>query len=197
MTTRQIFLNQLRAGLRGMPAATVEEIVSDYDAHFAEAAAHGRNEQDAASRLGDPARLARELRAEAGMKRWERERNAGAAIGAIVAVLGLATIDLFILLPMLLVTGIVVLALLTAAVCVACGGLVAAVAAFFGFMPGFAGSWLHGVLLSIGIAAGGLSATAFCLLFIIGTVNLLVRYGRLHVRAASPAAGSHVEGYAS
>ena len=38
--------------------------------------------------LGDPARLARELRTEAGLKRWETERNPSAAASAVFAVLG-------------------------------------------------------------------------------------------------------------
>ena len=187
LSTRQNFLNRLRAGLRGLPAATVNDIVADYDTHFAEAASRGRTEDEAASRLGDPARLARELRAEAGMKRWEEERNLGAALGAVVAVLGLATIDLFIMLPLLLVAGVLVLAFLIVGVCVCLVGSIGLVAALLHLTPGFGGTWLQGVLLAIGVTAGGASVVAFCSLFIIGAVNLLVRYGRLHIRAADPA----------
>ena len=51
--------------------------------------------------LGDPMRLARELRAEVGFRRWEQNRNAGNFLGVVLALLGLATIDFIILLPLL------------------------------------------------------------------------------------------------
>jgi uncharacterized membrane protein len=186
VSTRQAFLNTLRAGLKGMPAAAVNDIIADYDMHFTDALAAGRTEQQAAERLGDPTRLARELRAEAGLRRWEEQRNPASALGAIIAVLGLATIDLFILLPVLLVVGTVVLALLVVGACVCFAGSMLLLVALFHALPGFGGTWLQGILLGIGVASGGAAMMAFCALFIIGTVNLLVRYGRLHYRAAVP-----------
>ena len=65
---RQAFIDRLRLGLSGLPAAAINEAVADYEAHFAEGAAAGRTEEEVAAALGDPARLARELRAEIGLK---------------------------------------------------------------------------------------------------------------------------------
>jgi hypothetical protein len=53
-------------------------------------------------------------------------------------------------------------------------------------LPGFTGTWFQGVLLALGLTSGGASVVAFCTLFVIGTVNLLARYGRLHYRAVAP-----------
>src|SRR5271156_2226625 len=100
--TREAFIARLWEGLKGLPTATVAEIAADYNAHFAEGAAAGRSEAEIATALGDPDRLARELRAEAGLKRWESERNPAAAAGAVFAVLGLGALDLLILLPILI-----------------------------------------------------------------------------------------------
>ena len=100
--TRQAFLARLRDGLRGVPPRALNDIVSDYEAHFAEGQADGRTEAEVASALGDPARLARELRAEIGLRRWEEERNPSGAAAAIFAVLGLGAIDVLILLPILI-----------------------------------------------------------------------------------------------
>jgi uncharacterized membrane protein len=188
-------MNRLRAGLKGLPPSALNDIMGDCNAHFAEAAAHGRTEAEVAAKLGDPSRLARELRAEAGLKRWEEEHSAAAALGAIVAVLGLATFDLLVLLPVLVAVGTIVLAFLTAAAGVCFAGSLLLIMALFGAIPGFGGSWLQGVLLGLGITAGSASAVAFCLLFVIGTVNLLVRYGRLHIRAAAPMVSSSEKGY--
>ena len=69
--TRQEFIARLKAGLAGLPLQAQADIVADYETHFTEGAAAGRSEADIAAALGDPERLARELRAEAGLKRWE------------------------------------------------------------------------------------------------------------------------------
>ena len=72
--TRAEFLSILHERLRGLPAPEIEELMDDYDSHFAEGLAAGRSEAEIAAALGDPARLARELRAEAGLRRWESAR---------------------------------------------------------------------------------------------------------------------------
>ncbi len=134
--------------------------------------------------LGDPGRLARELRVEIGLKRWEEQKNPSGAASAIFAVLGLGAIDILVLLPILLV----VLSCLF-------GFFVAGIAIFFsgGFV--FAagpfmdppGGPLAAVLAGIGLMAGGASQLAILTLISIGVVNLLVWYGRLHYRLLKPA----------
>src|SRR6185369_10201476 len=100
--TRQAFMARLREGLAGLPAQTVADIVADYETHFADGVAAGRSEEDVAAALGDPGRLARELRAEAGLKAWEENRNPSGAAAAVFAVLGLGAIDILVLLPVLM-----------------------------------------------------------------------------------------------
>ena len=58
---RAEFLARLRRGLVGLPAATANEIVNDYEAHFADGAAAGRSEAEVAEALGDPDRLSLSL----------------------------------------------------------------------------------------------------------------------------------------
>src|SRR5690349_2876440 len=101
LVTQAEFLARLRQGLRGLPPATVNDIAADYETHFADGMAAGRSEPEVASALGDPARLARELRAEIGLQRWETVRSPSAAATAIFAVLGLGALDILILLPVL------------------------------------------------------------------------------------------------
>jgi hypothetical protein len=59
--SRALFMAKLKEGLAGLPQPEIDEITSDYEFHFAEAAATGLSEDDTAAALGDPARLAREL----------------------------------------------------------------------------------------------------------------------------------------
>ena len=93
---RAHFMAQLRDGLSGLHHTDINDILADYESHFADGAADGRSEDEVAAALGDPARLARELRAEVGFKRWEENRSAGNFLGVVLALLGLATIDFII-----------------------------------------------------------------------------------------------------
>ncbi|MCW5761021.1 MAG: DUF1700 domain-containing protein, partial [Phenylobacterium sp.] len=71
--TRQAFMARLREGLRGLPSQAIADIVADYEAHFTDGEAAGRTEAEVAAALGDPDRLAREIRAESSLNRWRDE----------------------------------------------------------------------------------------------------------------------------
>jgi uncharacterized membrane protein len=182
--TRQAFMARLQEGLRGLPPSTIADIVADYETHFKEGAAAGRSEADVAAALGDPGRLARELRAEHGLKRWEESRSPSSGAGAVFAVLGLGAIDLLILLPVLMGVfgtifgvGVAVVALFFA------GGVVFAAGPF----AGFPGGTTAAVLAGIGLMTGAASLGALLALVTVGLVNMLVWYGRLHYRLLKPA----------
>jgi uncharacterized membrane protein len=182
--TRQAFLARLREGLRGLPAQAQADIVADYETHFAEGEAAGRSEADVAAALGDPGRLARELRAEASLKRWEEQRDPSGAAGAVFAVLGLGAIDILILLPILMGVGGAIFGIAIGVIGVfIAGGVVFAAGPFTG-MPGGA---VAAILGGLGLMAGAASIGAVLTLVTIGLVNGLVWYGRLHYRLLKPA----------
>jgi uncharacterized membrane protein len=189
--TRQAFMARLREGLRGLPAQTQADITADYERHFAEGAAAGRTEAEVADALGDPTRLARELRAEAGVRRWREERNASAGGAAVLAVLGLGAIDIIVLLPILL--GIVGTMIGST---VAAGGLFVAGAVMFATAPagelpgGIAAAMIGGV----GVMAGATALGGVLTLLWIGLVNGVVWYGRLHYRLLKPALEPQIVG---
>ena len=169
--TRADFMARLRRGLAGLPAATIEDIAADYDTHFADAQAAGRSEQEVADALGRPDRLARELRAEAGVKLWETQKNPSAAAAAVFAVLGLGAIDILILLPILMsVIGTLVGLFVAVIACIIVGAGVLAVGPFFD-PPG---GPLTAIFAGLGLIAGSTSLGAILTLVTIGTVNLLV-----------------------
>jgi uncharacterized membrane protein len=179
---RAEFLARLRRGLVGLPATTANEIVADYEAHFADGAAAGRSEAEVAEALAD--RLARELKAEAGAQRWRQEPSASSAAGAVFGILGLGAIDILILLPIALPVFGTVLSLLLGGVGVfIAGGFVMVAGAFMG-LPGGA---LAAALLGVGLMGMGI--------FMIGTMALLTKwlidatvwYARLHYRVIKPA----------
>ena len=182
--SRQAFLNRLREGLRDMPAGAADDIIADYEAHFSEGEAAGRTEAEVAAALGDPGRLARELKAEAGLKQWEARRNPSAAANAVFAVLGLGAIDVLILLPILLsIAGTLFAFAIVGVVLFGIGGFVFAIGPFVGTGSDIGAAMLAG----LGVMAGGTSLGALTALATIGFVNALVWYGRLHMRLLKPA----------
>lgn len=189
--TRQAFMARLQEGLRGLPPAARADIVADYENHFAEGAAAGRSEADVAASLGDPGRLARELRAEIGLKRWEEQRSPSAGASAVFAVLGLGAIDILILLPILMGVGSAIFGLGVAVIALFfAGGVVFAAGPFTGLPGGPAAA----ILAGIGLMTGAASLGAVLSIVTIGLVNALVWYGRLHYRLLTPALEPQVSG---
>ena len=182
--TRSEFLAQLRRGLNGLAQATIDDIVADYDSHFNDALAAGRYEADVAAALGDPSRLARELRAEAGMKSWETAKSPSSAMSAVLAILGLGALDILVLLPIVGgVAGTLVGIFTTAIGAFICGGVLFVVGPFLGLPGGVAGALLGG----FGVMALALSIGLLALAATIGLVNATVWYARLHYRVVKPA----------
>ena len=187
--TRAEFLTRLKRGLAGLPAAPISDIVADYEAHFDEAQAAGRSESDVAAALGDPERLAREQRAEQGVKRWEETKNPSAAAGAIFAILGLGAIDILFLLPLLMgVLGTLFAFFMAAIGIFIAGGFVTTVGPFANPPGGPAVAFLIG----IGCMAGATALAAVTTLLTVWLVNGLVWFGRLHYRLLKPAIETQV-----
>lgn len=182
--TRQAFMARLRDGLRGLPAQTVADVTADYDTHFSEGAAAGRTEAEVAAALGEPGRLAREIRAESGLKRWEEQRTPSSAAAAVFAVLGLGAIDILVLLPILMGVAGAIFGLSIAVIAVFFAGGVMFAAGPFTAPPG---GPVAALLAGLGLMAAASSVGAVLTLATIGLVNGLVWYGRLHYRLLKPA----------
>lgn len=182
--TRAEFMARLRRGLSALSTNTQTEITADYEAHFTDAAAAGRSEEEAAAALGDPDRLARELRAEYGLKAWEEKKSPRNATGAILALLGLGLVDVFfvsvLLFPLISVFFAIAIVVIMAFVM---GGVVM----IGGPIVGYAGG--AGIAFLAGLGLVGLSTCIGALLVMasVGLVNFSVWYARLHFRLLKPA----------
>ena len=176
---RAHFMAQLRDGLSGLHHSDIDDILRDYDSHFADGAADGRSEDEVAAALGDPARLARELRAEVGFRRWEQDRSAGNFLGVVLALLGLATLDFIILLPFL--CGLAGIFFGLSVVCLGCvvGGTFLLFNLLWGGVMGNAAMQL---LIGLGLISGAIGGGALLLWIMEALAKLLIRYARLHFR---------------
>ena len=181
--TRIEFISRLRRALGAFPPATTDEIIADYEAHFAEATAAGRSEAEVAAALGDPNRLARELRMEAGLARWEREKSPSSAAGALVALVGLGAVDILILIPFVLSLYGALFSFALASVAILVAGAVALIAGPFAAPPG--GPWAA-VLLGFGMMFGAIAFGALTAILTIWLSQAVIWFGRLHYRLLKP-----------
>lgn len=182
--TRDEFLRRLRRGLDGVPQAAADDILGDYEAHFAAASAEGRSDAEVAEALGDPARLARELRLEAGIRRWEEARSPSSAWTAVIAFLGLGAIDILVLLPLLLPAIGVIVGLYGALLALFVAGGATLIAGPF---SGFPGGIPAALLAGLGLMSAAVAFAALLSIAAIGLVNALLWFGRLHYRVIEPA----------
>ena len=174
------FLDTLRRRLAGMPQPEIDDIIADYTTHFAEGIAAGRNEQDIATALGDPLRLARELRAEAGLRRWEANRTPGNFFALIFGFLALVAVDFVLLVPVLgglllftFVAGVAVVALFIAGFSV--------IMNLFRWEDGVSAQHMLALGLSgLGLFGFGVGGGALLLLLLDGAIRLLGKFARLH-----------------
>lgn len=184
---RAHFMAQLRDGLSGLHHSDIDDILRDYESHFADGAADGRTEDEVAAALGDPVRLARELRAEAGFRRWEQNRNAGNFLGVVLALLGLATIDFIILLPFLCALAAIFFGLSVACLGCVVGGTFLLISLLWGGVMNNAAMQL---LIAMGLISGAIGGGALLLWIMEAIAKLLIRYARLHFRLFNSANAS-------
>jgi len=179
VSARAGFLATLRAGLRGTPASSVDEIIADYSAHFDEGVAANRSDAEIATALGDPLALADELRLELSIEKFEAApstRSAAQVIGGAIAIGALNTLLLCIVAPLLaLLTLAALIAILTAA---GTGLWFLFAGASFG-LPGGIGT---PVLCGLGLLAAAVSMTALLLLGGRALVSAVARLARLNYR---------------
>ena len=181
---RAEFITRLRRGLAGLPVTAIADIIADHEAHFADAQAAGRSEAETAAALGDPDRLARELRAEAGLKQWEERKNPSNALAAVIALLGLGALDVMFLLPLLMgVLGALFGVLVAVVTMFVAGGFVFAA----GPLTGPPGGPIVAFLAGLGLMGLATCLGALLTLVTVGVFNAVVWYARLHFRLLKPA----------
>lgn len=176
-----LFIARLRQGLKGLSPAEIDEIVMDYEAHFSDAIAAGRDENEVAASLGDPLRLGGELSAETKLRRWEDRRSPRNFVRAGLGLVGLQAFNLFILLPVL--AGLLF-----------CAGVVAYVLYVVGvtglhLLAGSGnGNVLVPTLVGLGLICGVVGIGGLVALLLDSGLRLLGRYMRLNYRLLKPEA---------
>jgi uncharacterized membrane protein len=183
---RVAFLRILRDGLAGLPAPEIDDILADYITYFDEARVSGRSEEAVSAALGDPRRLARELRAETGLRRWENHRSLGNSATALLALGGLAAVDILFLLPLLFAVTVAVLVVGLVIFVLGIVGIGALLSLFkIENFVSIAAIVLRAVV-GVGLIAASVGLGGLLVLGFNGAVKMLGRYARLHYRLLKP-----------
>lgn len=95
------FMQILRNELRNLPKHEVDEIVADYREYISDAIAAGRREEEVIAALGDPLKLARELKAQANYRLWENDRTLSNLLRVVISVAGLGVMNFLLFFPFL------------------------------------------------------------------------------------------------
>ena len=183
---RMAFLHSLGDGLAGLPDHEHDDILADYAAHFDEAKASGRSEEEVATALGDPRRLARELRAESGLRRWENDRSLGNSASALLALGGLAAVDLLLLLPLLFAATLAMLIICLMIFVLGIIGFGLLLSLFKIAAYASIAKIVLRAMAGIGLIAGSVGCGVLLLFALNGAVKMLGNYARLHYRLLRP-----------
>ena len=93
------YLDALKRAMTGLPPEAQAKTLAYYEQRFVDGVAAGRTEQDIASELDDPKKIAMTLRANAHMQAFDTKKNPANLVRMVVAFLGLAIFNLFMVVP--------------------------------------------------------------------------------------------------
>lgn len=186
--SREEFLENLRRELDDLPARDVEEIIEDYRSYFDEALAAGRAIEDVVAAHAPPRRLAQELRAEVGLRKWENHPTPANLWKTALALCGLAAADVMVLLPALLLLGSVALILLFVFSLLGVIGIGTLLDLASSSHDPAEGSAIYLLTRSVGLLAVSAGGSVLLVFALRKAMAQLAGYARLHYRLLRPGA---------
>lgn len=96
--TKYQFLRILDSSLQRLPSEEREDILQDFEEHFAIGAEEGKTEEQISAALGSPQQIAKELLAAHHLEKVETTASTGNVFRAVWAVIGLSFFNLVIVL---------------------------------------------------------------------------------------------------
>jgi len=179
--TKDRWLEKLKKGLNGLSKEEIEEILSDYKEYFYDALEKGRKEEEVTNSLGDPMKLAKQLKADSRIKTAQANMNPQNILKAIFAIVTLSLFNLMVMLgPIIAIVGII-FGTAVAGVGILGGGIIS----FFGMLLfgssvftglGFALTMPLALLLGLFLCSLGIMVIILDFWFGRWIFNLLVKY---------------------
>lgn len=103
------FLTRLNSSLRKLPAEERQDILQDFEEHFAIGLEEGKTEEQVASSLGSPQQIAKDLAATYHIEQVEETATTGNIFRAVWAVIGLGFFNLVIVLGPFIALGSIII----------------------------------------------------------------------------------------
>lgn len=179
--TKEKWLEKLKKSLTGLTKEEIEDIMADYKEYFYDALEKGRTEEEVTNSLGEPLKLAKQLKADSRIKTAQANMNPKNVLKAIFAIVTLSLFNLIIMLgPITAIIGLI-FGGAVAGLGILGGGIIS----FFGILL-FGSSALTGIgfsltlplALLLGLCLSSLGILILILDFWFGkwVFNLLVKY---------------------
>lgn len=125
------FLEKLEKKLKGLAKEEIADILMDFNEYFDIGAERGRTTEELIASLGNPANLAKQIKAESYIKKAEEAANAANIARAVFTTIGLSFFNLVFILPVFIIIISIIAALFASAVVISAAGITATVASFF------------------------------------------------------------------
>ncbi|WOF15658.1 DUF1700 domain-containing protein [Methanoplanus sp. FWC-SCC4] len=181
------FFEILKENLARLPVNEVQEIVSDYEEHFAFGLEAGRPEEEICEALGNPADIGKNLVAVSYIDAAERSGSLKSLFCAGVAAVGLGFFNiLFALAPVVVFAGIILSIFMIGISFVLAGGIVV----FFTVLPEAIppgatvslpfNTFFANIAASVGFMAGGILITMCGIYVTRFFVRIMARYFRMN-----------------
>lgn len=179
--TKDKWLERLKKGLSGLNKDEIDDILADYNEYFYDAMEKGRTEEQVTNSLGDPIKLAKQLKADSRIKTAQANMNVKNMTKAIFAIVTLSLFNIIVMVgPIMAIVG-VIFGFAVAGVGILGGGIIS----FFGILI-FGSSALAGLgfaltvplALLLGLFLSSLGILLLILDFWFGRwiFNVLVKY---------------------
>lgn len=188
--TKQAFMHAMSKELSGLPKEERQDILMEYDVHFAEGLKAGKTEEQITAELGSPRELAKMYRVDALIQQAQTNVSTNNIMRAVLATIGLGLLNLILVVgPFVGILGIIV-GIFGISIGFVVGGLILFVSAVFGPLSA---PWLHipGIMVidpmitapvGIGLFALGLLIFMFGIICGRFTYQMTLRYLRFNLR---------------
>jgi len=177
--TKNEFMLQLKNELKKNNITDLDDILSEYEQHFAFKLADGFSEEEIAAKLGDPAELASQFIPNVQEKKFGGKK--------VVTVIGMIFADIFVgafflmLFIFSVVLGIVTVAAAVIGLCLLVGFH------FNNLIPGM--PYLCAFIFAVSFFAFAMLSIAACLYFVVFTRQLIRSYKRFHTNVIAGSSG--------
>lgn len=175
------WLERLKKGLSGLSKDEIDDIMADYNEYFYDAMEKGRTEEEVTNSLGDPIKLAKQIKADSRIKTAQANMNVKNMTKAIFAIVTLSLFNIIVMVgPIMAVIGII-FGFAVAGIGILGGGIIS----FFGILffgssalagLGFALTMPLALLLGLFLSSLGIMLLILDFWFGRWVFNVLVKY---------------------